>query len=130
MSEDYTVGYGRPPKATQFKKGQSGNREGSRKKKFNFADTEAQLLFEEMHTIHQNGKAVRANSVVSILKMLKALAFQGNLRAVEILLKRADARAAAIAKRGGKDPTAESADVLVDALRQTFLGKWHDEEDE
>jgi broad specificity phosphatase PhoE len=83
-----------------------------------------------MHTIHQNGKAVRANSVVSILKMLKALAFQGNLRAVEILLKRADARAAAIAKRGGKDPTAESADLLVEALRQTFLGKWDGEEDE
>jgi hypothetical protein len=74
MSEDYTVGYGRPPKATQFKKGQSGYPSGLRKKKFDLAETEDKLLFEEMHTIHQNGKAVRANSVVSILKMLKALA--------------------------------------------------------
>jgi hypothetical protein len=31
-SDDYEVGYGRPPKATQFKKGQSGNRGGRRRK--------------------------------------------------------------------------------------------------
>jgi len=29
-NEDEAVGYGRPPKATQFKKGQSGNRRGGR----------------------------------------------------------------------------------------------------
>jgi hypothetical protein len=28
MADDYNVGYGRPPKATQFKRGQSGNPNG------------------------------------------------------------------------------------------------------
>ena len=28
MARDYEIGYGRPPKHTQFKKGQSGNPEG------------------------------------------------------------------------------------------------------
>ena len=31
-SDNYEVGYGRPPKANQFKKGQSGNRGGRRRK--------------------------------------------------------------------------------------------------
>lgn len=31
-SKDYEVGYGKPPKNTQFKKGQSGNRLGRKKK--------------------------------------------------------------------------------------------------
>ena len=44
---DYEVGYGKPPKATQFKKGQSGNKKGRPKKSRNFKT----LLREELDTL-------------------------------------------------------------------------------
>lgn len=44
MSGDYEVGYGRPPKETQFKKGQSGNPKGRPKGSRNFKTYVQQVL--------------------------------------------------------------------------------------
>lgn len=61
MSSDpttYTVGYGRPPEATRFKAGQSGNPKGRPKGSHNFQT----LLDDEMQArvpVVINGKTVR-----------------------------------------------------------------------
>lgn len=45
-SEDYEVGYGKPPKRSQFKKGQSGNPEGRPKETKNLKTDLADELGE------------------------------------------------------------------------------------
>ncbi|MEL7481375.1 MAG: DUF5681 domain-containing protein [Pseudomonadota bacterium] len=44
MPKEYQVGYGKPPKSGQFKKGQSGNRDGRPKKASKHADLQAGVL--------------------------------------------------------------------------------------
>jgi Family of unknown function (DUF5681) len=55
---DYDVGYGRPPKQYQFKKGQSGNPRGRPPKKLNKTDVWNQIMTEPMY-IREEGKAAR-----------------------------------------------------------------------
>ena len=57
-SEDYKVGYGRPPRHTQFKKGQSGNRRGRPKGTFNLARTLQKALLETV-TVNERGAKKR-----------------------------------------------------------------------
>ena len=46
----YTVGYGKPPKATQFPKGVSGNRKGRKRniEFFKWEDPVFEVLFEDL----------------------------------------------------------------------------------
>jgi hypothetical protein len=55
---DYEVGYGRPPKQYQFKKGQSGNPRGRPRKKLNKKDVWDQIMSDPMY-IREEGKAAR-----------------------------------------------------------------------
>jgi hypothetical protein len=48
MSKDYAVGYGRPPKHTRFKPGQSGNPRGRKKGVQNFKTDLAEELHETL----------------------------------------------------------------------------------
>jgi hypothetical protein len=54
--EDYEVGYGKPPKSGQFKKGISGNPSGRPKKPSDFLSVLMKEL-ESKVTIHESGKA-------------------------------------------------------------------------
>jgi hypothetical protein len=55
---DYEVGYGRPPKQYQFKKGQSGNPRGRPRKKLNKKAVWNQIMTDPIY-IREEGKAVR-----------------------------------------------------------------------
>lgn len=58
--DNYEVGYKKPPKETQFKKGQSGNPSGRKKKPIPKSLREAIILeLAESVTIKENGKAVK-----------------------------------------------------------------------
>lgn len=59
-SDQYEVGYGKPPKETQFKKGQSGNPSCRKKKPIPKSLHEAIVLeLADIVTIKENGKAVK-----------------------------------------------------------------------
>ena len=59
-SDQYEVGYGKPPKETQFKKGQSGNPSGRKKKPIPKSLHEAIVLeLADVVTIRENGKTVK-----------------------------------------------------------------------
>ena len=53
--DDYPVGYKKPPAASQFKRGQSGNPKGRPKKSLNVSSTIRKALRERI-TVQKNGK--------------------------------------------------------------------------
>lgn len=78
---DYEVGYGRPPKATQFQKGQSGNPKGRPKGKRGLkSDLRAEL--NEKVEITENGIRKRLTKQQLLIKQLFAKAIKGDIRAL------------------------------------------------
>jgi hypothetical protein len=122
MSKPYEIGYGRPPKRTRFKPGQSGNPSGRRAEKKSPLDAEAEILFgKPRYTLLENGKARRYNAVMAVKKVQLAKALKGDQRAIDGVLKRADHVAAALEKREEeRDPHAERARILQDAILKIF----------
>lgn len=78
--KDYEVGHGRPPKHTQFKKGQSGNPKG-RRKGARGLKTDLRAELNERVEVKEQGKVVRMTKQRLMLKQLVAKAIKGNDRA-------------------------------------------------
>lgn len=82
----YEVGYKKPPKEHQFKKGRpSANPKGRRKKSRNFAVLFRETLGETV-TITENGKEKRVTVQEAIVKRLFIDAMKGKTNAVERIL--------------------------------------------
>ena len=88
MSDDkpYEVGYGKPPKHTQFGKGQSGNRKGRPKGSRNF-NTELNDVLDERMTITHKGKPEKVSARMAALLRLREKALsKGELPALDRFL--------------------------------------------
>ena len=81
----YPVGYGRPPKHTQFKPGLSGNPKGRAPKSVNLATIVKQVLGEQM-PIRTGGRVRRMSKIEALFRSLLARAFKGDLKALHGLL--------------------------------------------
>ena len=93
--DDYEVGYGKPPPGHQFKKGESGNPAGSRRrsgKKRKSKNLKAELLDELGHKIAvtANGRRSRLPRQTVLVKKLVADALNGNPKARDQLLRLAN----------------------------------------
>jgi len=81
---DYKVGYGKPPKATQFKKGQSGNPKGAKKKK---EIDDARIVIEEVLAepieLRDGGRKLRVSKLEAMLRAQLISALKGNHKAVK-----------------------------------------------
>ena len=84
MSQDgYEVGYGKPPKSGQFKKGQSGNPKGRPKKERDCAtDIVERLLFDERHVLI-NGNKEQITAFEAIVMRQIDMAMKGDNRAAK-----------------------------------------------
>ncbi len=80
---DYEVGFGKPPAATRFKKGQSGNPKGRPKGKAN-AVTEILRALEEKVVINENGRRRVVTKLVAAMTQLANKAAGGDLRALNL----------------------------------------------
>jgi len=81
----YKVGYGKPPKARQFKRGKSGNPKGRPKGSLNLA-TDLTAELGEHITVREDGRPRKVSKQRALIKSLMAKALQGDVRAMTSLL--------------------------------------------
>ncbi len=87
----FEVGFGRPPRSTRFKPGQSGNPNGRPRGAKNFAIAIGQELDSRV-TVTENGRRRRISKREVIAKHLVNKAASGDLKAIPLLLNEARAR--------------------------------------
>lgn len=83
---EYEIGYGRPPRANQFVKGQSGNPNGRPKGRKNVA-TIFHEVTRELIRVTENGKGRDVTKLEAILRQLTAKAVAGDFKAMSEVLK-------------------------------------------
>lgn len=83
-TNDYEVGYAKPPKHSQFKPGQSGNPKGRPKRVRNFK-TDLQEELQARITVSEGGKPLTISRQQAVIKRTMEKALQGDLRAVQML---------------------------------------------
>ena len=92
--QDYIVGYGRPPKATQFKPGQSGNPKG-RKRKPKSVPAQTQDIMQKKINITEGGRTKRLTFQEVILLRIANNAAKGDLKAASLVFSLINSEAAA-----------------------------------
>lgn len=85
MDKEYEVGYGKPPKEYQFKKGQSGNKKGRPKNSKNTYVLLDEILSQTI-PITENGKLMHISKRNAVLIQLVNKAIKGDLKATNALL--------------------------------------------
>ena len=85
MTKSSRVGYGKPPEATRFKPGKSGNPKGRPKGSLNLA-TDLSAELGEQITVREGGRQHRISKQRALVKSLMAKALQGDVRATTAVL--------------------------------------------
>lgn len=122
----YEVGYGRPPQATRFKKGQSGNPRGrpkAEKIKVNVTDI-IEAVINRPVTITLDGKSITVSAIEAVIFRMLDTALKGDLRAGREFLKMIHER------QLGGPPKGWSGDDTVAKLKREILRSLGEEEDE
>jgi hypothetical protein len=118
---DYTVGHGKPPVATRFVKGQSGNPSGRPRGKRNLATTLLAVL-NELVPIIENGKRRRITKLEATFKQIVNRAASGDVAATRVLLQLFPSLEQVLAEPddAGSDPAADRA-VLANLITRLGL---------
>lgn len=87
VDNDYEVGYGKPPKYSQFKKGKSGNPKGRPPSSTFEEEAPLRRYLLESITVFVKGKKVQMPAVEVIIKSMIQKAAQGCHRSQKLLLQ-------------------------------------------
>ncbi len=90
MSEENEIGYCKPPKHRQFKKGRSGNPKGRPKGSRNFK-TDVKDTLEEPVRLTESGRCRTVSTQTALLKRLREKALKGDAHSLDRLLLLAQA---------------------------------------
>jgi hypothetical protein len=82
--DGYEVGYGKPPKSTQFQKGRSGNPKGRPRGTLNLATVLERTLRERV-VVNENGRRKTITKLQAAIKQLVNQAASGDLAALRQL---------------------------------------------
>jgi hypothetical protein len=108
---DYDIGYGKPPKARQFKRGQSGNPGGRPKGARNF-QTELLEELAELTTVKEAGRDMTVSKQRACIKVLVAAAMRGNMRACGVLLSLCARPNAIASENDGEELAPDDREIL------------------
>ena len=90
MSNDNKIGFRKPPKSAQWKKGQSGNPKGRPKQKSDFITDYAAILSEPVKAKQQDGRIITLGSLEAAYVQLCKKALKGDnaalFNAIKIML--------------------------------------------
>ena len=86
MGRDQDAGYGKPPRHSRFKKGQSGNPKGRPRGGRNFS-TDLKETLEKLIRITDHGKPRTVSTQLAALMRLREQALGGDARALDRLLE-------------------------------------------
>ncbi|MCK8465191.1 DUF5681 domain-containing protein [Aliiroseovarius sp. S1339] len=120
-NKDYEVGYGKPPKATQFKKGQSGNTKGRPKKSENVRTLLRETLNQQVQ-VRVNGRVKTIRLREAYVQKLTEKAMNGSMRDMLAFLKEVERIAPELLENETKPEPVVWEFVLPDGQRMT-----HDE---
>ena len=84
--DGYEIGYGKPPKHTRFRAGQSGNPAGRRKGVRNLM-TDVKRTLQVPVKVKESGRARKISTQEGALMLLREKALQGDARALDRLLE-------------------------------------------
>jgi hypothetical protein len=121
IEPDKDIGYGKPPRANQFKPGRSGNPSGRPKGSKNEA-TILQELLQHKVSLNERGKTRKIILLEAILRKVAEDCLKGNVKSVNFLLNRYYAAAAGDDVQG---------DISHDdkAVLEAFLGQFKSKND-
>lgn len=105
MKKSYDVGYGKPPKHSRFKQGQSGNPKG-RPKAARGLEAMLQKELKSTVTVEENGRARKLSKQDVMVKRLVNKAMQGDAKCLQIILNRTE--------RQGGDPLSAGEQENID----------------
>lgn len=119
---DYQVGYGKPPRSTRWKPGQSGNPRGRPKGSKSLASIYNKIMQQRVE-IQEHGRIIRISMWEAILRKLRQNALKGDFKAIAFLLAQEPAIAEQVEppQKIGKNFTAEEARAAY--MRVINLGK-------
>jgi Family of unknown function (DUF5681) len=114
-NDKYLVGYRKPPIATRFKQGVSGNPKGRRKGSRNIRSATLKVFTSEV-VVRQGGRTRRISGTEAIFLKLFEKALQGSERAAQLIIQWAERLGLFQERRG--EPDLKYAQLTDEELRQ------------
>lgn len=122
--ERYHIGYGKPPRQTQFRKGQSGNPKGRPKGSKNAATILRELMDRKIPVRAGGGPARPIKVIEAILTRVTEAALRGDTKAAAFLFQRYDTAQPGNAQEPAATPDEqEIIDSYLDAYLQRREGR-------